>query len=145
VLDASVAVKWHLSDEDDASRALALLGDYISRELRLIGPDHIRYEVASAIRVATLQRPPRLTVEQGERAIREFLSFAVPTVRDDALTLDAYAVANANQTAFYDGLYLALAERLDLSFITADGKLYQCIRQLPRVILLGDWAPGSRR
>ncbi len=35
VLDASVAVKWHLDDEDHAEQALAVLADYESGRISL--------------------------------------------------------------------------------------------------------------
>lgn len=53
VVDASVATKWHLPDETDADRALALLRRHIDGELQLVAPQHLRAEVPSAITVAT--------------------------------------------------------------------------------------------
>ncbi len=50
VLDASVAVKWHLKDEDYAAEAALLLEDFGQGELELVAPAQIRYEVPSAFR-----------------------------------------------------------------------------------------------
>ncbi len=54
VVDASVATKWHLTDKDDADKALALLTRYTRGEVYLIAPQHIRSEIPSAITVANL-------------------------------------------------------------------------------------------
>jgi predicted nucleic acid-binding protein len=48
VLDASVAVKWHLNDESDADAAALLLARFSTGDVPLIAPDHIRYEIANA-------------------------------------------------------------------------------------------------
>ena len=144
VVDASVATKWHLPDEPDADRALALLRRYIDGDLQLVAPRHIRAEIPSAITVATHaivrgQQQPRLTPDRAAIAIADFLALTVPTVEDDQLVMAAYAVAQQYGCAFYDGLYLALAQRLGVRFILADERFYRLIRHLPLVVWLGDY------
>jgi predicted nucleic acid-binding protein len=143
VPDASVAFKWHIADEPDTVRAVAVLAAYTAGDLALVAPDHFRYEVPAALRAATRRRPPRLSREQADQAVAEFLGFAIPTVTDDALVTDALAVSFSNDCGFYDALYVALAHRLGIPFLTADAKLYQQVRQLPDVLWLGDWQTGS--
>jgi predicted nucleic acid-binding protein len=140
VVDASVATKWHLPDEADADRAFTLLERYAAGQVQLIAPQQIRSEVPSAITVATRGRQARISPEHGAAAIEEFLALALPTVDDDQLVRAAYAAAQDYGCAFYDGLYLALAERLVVRFILADGRFYPLIRHLPRVVWLGDYA-----
>ena len=72
-IDASVAVKWHVRDEDDAAAADSLPRDFINGRIRLVAPDHIRYEVPSAILAAV--RRNRLTVANGQTAIIDFLAW----------------------------------------------------------------------
>ena len=144
VVDASVATKWHLPDEPDADRALSLLRRYIRGDLQLVAPAHIRAEVPSAITVATRatargQQQPRITRAQAATAIGDFLALALPTVDDDLLVTAAYEVAQESGCAFYDGLYLALAQRLDVPFILADDRFYRLIQHLPFVVWLGDY------
>jgi len=139
VVDASVAVKWHLTDEEDADAA-ALLAHFAQGMVTLVAPDQIRYEVPNAIAVATLGRSPRLTREQGREAIEEFLALGLPTVADDRLITDAYPLVQRHGCAFYDALYVALAQRLAIAFITADRRLYARILQLPSVTWMGDYA-----
>jgi len=144
VVDASVATKWHLPDEADADLALALLTRFLRGEVQLVAPAHIRSEVPSAITVATRMvlrglTQPRRTVAQGAQAIADFLALGLPTVDDDELVVAAYEVAHQYGCAFYDGLYLALAQRLGLRFIIADQRFYALIRQLPFVVWLADY------
>src|SRR5215211_348109 len=98
VVDASVATKWYLTDEPDADLALALLVRFGRGDVQLVAPRQIRAEVPSAITVATRmtlrgQLQPRRTVEQGARAIADFLALALPTVDDDELVTAAYEVS----------------------------------------------------
>ena len=139
VVDASVAVKWHLTDEDYVEQSLELLERFSDGEVVLLAPAQIRYEVPSAITVATQGRQPRLSAELARLAIQHFLSLGIQTRDSDDLITSAYDLAQQYGCAFYDGLYLALSQELGIPFITADSRLYQRIRQLPDVIWIGDY------
>jgi predicted nucleic acid-binding protein len=133
VVDASVAVKWHLRDEDDAQAAADLLSRFGQGTVILVALDHLHYEVPSAISVATIGANPRLTMEQGPEAIEEFLGLGLTTIGTDRLILAAYPLVHRHGIALYDALYLALAVQLGCSFVTADRKLYQRISHLSAV------------
>ena len=141
VVDASVAAKWHLTDEEYADKATLILTRFAQGQVELLAPDHIRYEVPSAITVATRGRKPRITQEQGKEAIEEFLALGLKTVSDGELILMAYLLVHQYGCALYDALYLALAQRLTLPFVTADHKLYQRVKHLPDVLWIGDYGP----
>jgi predicted nucleic acid-binding protein len=137
VVDASVALKWHLKDEADAKSALLLLDRFVSGQVALFAPSHIRYEVSAVITHATIGRAPRLTQQVARESIAAFLSLGIQTVETNDLILAALPLAHQRGIAFYDSLYLALSNQLDLPLITADGKLYDRIRSLRQVIWLG--------
>ena len=145
VVDASVAAKWYLLDEDYADQAGALLNQFRQGAIGLVAPQQIRYEVPSAITVATRGRAPRLTLEQGRRAIEEFLALDLETIRGDEVVRLAYDLVHEYGCAFYDALYLALAQDLGVPFITADGRLYRRVRAIPTVLWIGDSLPQLRR
>ncbi|HET8522280.1 MAG TPA: type II toxin-antitoxin system VapC family toxin [Thermomicrobiales bacterium] len=142
-MDASVAVKWYLSDEADTVHALALLADFRDGFVRLIAPEQIRYEVPSAIRNAL--RTGRLTHEQGRQAIASFLSWPVTMVRDKELVIAAYDLALRFGGSLYDGLYLALAEMTGSRLVHADARLHRGLGDhFPLALWLPDYHPVSR-
>ncbi len=136
VLDASLGVKWNLADEDHSDLAQDLLRQYRAGEVGLIAPEHIHYEVFNALTVASRRR--RLTQEEAVVATDEFLRLLIPTVADAALLRAARTLAYRWGCAFYDGLYLALAERLNIRLITADRKFHTLIASHPLVL----WITG---
>lgn len=120
-VDASVAVKWHLRDEVDTNHTNLLLEEFSRGRVHLLAPDHIRYEVPSAIRNAS--RRSRLTVDQGRAMIEEFLDWRLTTVGSDDIIVDAYRQAFHYGCSLYDGLYVALAERARCPLNYADARL----------------------
>ncbi len=139
VVDASVAAKWHLKDEEFAEQALVLLDQFSEGDITLYAPDQIRYEVPSAITLGTTSREPRLSKELGLKAIEGFLSLGISLDNSDEIILNAYSLVHQYGIAIYDALYLALAQKLSIPFITADFKLYKFVQDLPDVIWIGDY------
>jgi len=139
VLDASVAAKWHLRDEDYREEALLLQTDYREGRVLLTAPDHIRYEVPNALRVAAHRG--RISQQEGRAATAEFLSVGVRTVRTDELILAAYDVAVQVGCAFYDGLYLALAQATNSPLVYADDALRRRLAgSFPLALWIGDYS-----
>lgn len=121
VVDASVAVKWHLHDEELVVPALRILADFREGRIDLLAPDHLRYEVPSAILGAVRRR--RLTPETGSGAVDQFLAWNVPTVATGELIRAGYDAAIRFGCSVYDGLYLALAEAARCPLLYADQRL----------------------
>jgi predicted nucleic acid-binding protein len=143
VVDASVAAKWQLGDEDYAREALLVLERFADGSLTLFAPRQIRYEVASAIAVATGSREPRLSIELGRQALAKFLTLGLTLIDDDELTLEAYDLVHQHGIALYDAHYLALSRRLQMPLVTADRRLQQRVGQLPNVVWIGDYVDGA--
>ncbi|MSQ27871.1 MAG: PIN domain-containing protein [Dehalococcoidia bacterium] len=143
VVDASVAAKWHLRYEDNADKALQLLRNFTFGSTILFAPHLIRYEVPAAIANAARGPSPRLQPAVARRAIEAFLAMGVRTLDDDDLLLDAQTLVHRHGCAFYDALYLALAERLSLPVLTADERFLRSVRGHQLVTWLGDYpSPG---
>lgn len=121
VVDASIAIKWHLNDEDHVDAAVEILGAYRRDEIVFVAPDHIRYEVANALWRAT--RSGRIENRFGRISLDEFFAWSIPTVADDELIIAGYGFAESLGCALYDGLYLALASRESVPFVHADRRL----------------------
>ncbi len=145
VADASVVVKWYLPevDESHADLALVLYAQFQAGTVRLIAPTQIRFELTSAITAATLGARPRFSVSQAQAAITDFLNLPLPTFADAPLLTAGFLLARQYGIAFYDAVYLALAQREQVRLITADRKCYNRIAHLPDVLWLGDWQPGG--
>lgn len=139
VVDASVAVKWHLVDEDDAEQALAIWRGFNNGEFALLAPEHIRYEAPNAISQATLRSPARLTRDEGRQAVAEFLASGLTTFSDSDLIAATIPLVYEFGCAFYDAVYVALSQRMKRPFITADARLYQRVRLHTDTIWIGDW------
>lgn len=125
VVDASIAVKWYLHDEEYVHEAEAVLEAFGSDRIALIAPDHIRYEITNAVRNALRTR--RVPVPAERQAITNFLDLGIPTVGANALLIAGYDYALRFDCALYDGLYLALADRAQCPFIHADRRLHNTL------------------
>lgn len=142
VVDASVAAKWLLPDEPDAELAVVVLADFREGRTALIAPNHLRYEVPSAVRAA--YRTRRLTLPASRTAISQFLFWQVPTVDDASLIEAGYEQALRFGCSFYDGVYLALAESLDCPLVFADLRLRNALgANFPRALWLTDYVPAG--
>lgn len=139
VVDASIAIKWFLNDEDHVAEALVILAAIGTGELLAIAPDHIRYEVSNALRTAV--RTNRITITQAIRALDELENLDIPMVNDHQLLRDGLDVALRLGCAFDDGLYLALSERTVSQVVHADRRLRNTINaRFPREVWIDDFS-----
>lgn len=118
MVDASVAVKWLVSEEfsEQAERVATA---------ELIAPDHFRIEVANAI--LSKARRGQITADVARRLALGIPALAVTHVQQDGLLLEAFEIAAAYGRSVYDALYVALAVREDCQMVTADRKLYEAM------------------
>lgn len=114
VVDASVAAKW-LAPEPESSFAEALLDD------DLIVPDLLFAEVGNILwKKQSRREMDGATARLGARWLLQLPM----QVHDSAnLLTDALDLALQLQHPAYDCFYLALARRVDVSLVTADGRL----------------------
>ena len=118
VVDASIPTKWYLSDEELALEADRVSLDYRLGRTRLLAPDHIRQEVANAVR--NVVRRGRISQADAEVAIAEDLTWDMPLVDTGTLLESGLTHAFRDDCALYDALYIALAELLGCAFVYAD-------------------------
>lgn len=116
VIDASVACKWYLK-EDDSDQALALLDG----EELLIAPALLLAEVGNVLwqRLRKGQIPQRQADEIALRLPDVFLAL----VETRELFIEALAIARELDHAIYDCFYLAVARRWEAPLVTADESL----------------------
>lgn len=143
IVDASVAGKWYLKDEELTAPALRLFEDFTHGRVGLLAPDHILYEVPSAIRNAVPRA--RLDPFQARNSISLFLAAEIPTVRSESLVLMGFDEAHRFGCSLYDGLYLALARTSRLPLVHADGRLRRNLGgRFPFELWLEDYSSPPR-
>ena len=137
-VDASVAVKWVVT-EDDTTSALEFLSQAVETETRLVGPLHLKAEVTSA--VYRRLRLGELVADEARAAIAEFQSISLELV--DLPGLSQRALELSLQFGWkhpYDAYYLAVGELLACQVWTADRKFHGAASPThPRLNLLANF------
>jgi predicted nucleic acid-binding protein len=127
VVDASVAAKWFLpeNEEDLVDQALALLDKYDREEIRFVVPDFFYVEIANAIwKAVRVGRVPRTF---GDQALALLTQREFPTVPSLKLVDHAFQIAADYGRTVYDSLYVALAVQAKTHLITADERLANAV------------------
>ncbi len=140
VVDASVAVKWVLPEEDQA-RAFRLQEMYQDEEIDLLAPYLLIAEVASVLwkRVRRGELPQPAAI----RCFQQLLKDSPILLDSPAVNLSALHLAIAHDQTVYDCLYLAWALEQRCDLITADERLFCAVRQaFPCVHLLKRFETG---
>lgn len=120
VLDASVMIKWFVT-EPDSDKADTLRHEYYLGLRQIVVPDLVLYEITNA-----LICHPTYTTQDIQKAVATIfemdLEIVTPT---QSLLKSAILIARENKVTCYDAIYLALAKELAMPFITADVKFYE--------------------
>lgn len=134
VLDASVALSWVMPRLHSA-KALKLRDEYINGIHDLIAPDIFYGETANALTKAERQK----SIPVGDAALLHVTILAdCPKLYSYfPLTPRAIDISSQTRTAFYDCLYVALAEQEQCEVVTVDDKFINSVqKQFPFVIHL---------
>jgi predicted nucleic acid-binding protein len=140
VVDASVAFKWLIPDaaEDDVPRAKALLVDHMQGRAKIIVPPLLYYEVGDILLFGR-SRPP---LQQAAESLSDLFSVPLEVIPPALVSADVtLRLASLRGLTYYDATYVALAEMLDCTMITADRRLVERARATGRVHLLGKDLP----
>ena len=135
VLDASVILKWFVS-EKDSDKAEIVRKEYYVGKREIIVPDLILYEISNALRY----HPEFETIEIQE-AIQTIFDIDIEIITPTQMLINkSINIARENDVTCYDASYLTLAQDLKTDFITADEKFYNRISKdvFPNIILLKD-------
>lgn len=137
VVDASVALKWHLHDEDSTEQAYALLEACCRKQVNLSAPSLIEYEVANALRSAMLKH--RLTLEEARAALIRQQRVEIKLYNFLPYSLASLDLSATAACSVYDASYAALANSLGADFITGDLRLVnKLMGHIPNVHWIGD-------
>jgi predicted nucleic acid-binding protein len=121
VVDASVVVKWFVPEvHAEAARGL------LREDFSLSCPDLVRAEVGNVL--WKKWRRDQLSSEAVEGILRDLENFTLAIETSEPLMGAAWNVARVYDRSFYDGLYVALAERAGCPLVTADRKLHNALK-----------------
>ncbi len=119
VIDASVVVKWFLSENmSHVDEAWPLLEAHLIGLIVLCAPAHLRLEVLNAMRS---RRFPEAEILKTADALEGFRLEWHPV--DGPTARAAAELAARHNLTLYDAAFAALALELDAELITADGRL----------------------
>src|SRR5436305_2381481 len=142
VVDANIAIKW-VVNEADSGIALALLNEWNINGITIVAPSLFTYEVTNVLHQH--MRKGKINLDQAKKVLAEVLSIGVELDFPEKLTFNSRAFELAyrfNLLATYDPHYLALAERENCEFWTANARLWTAVKEeLPSVRLLADYHP----
>ena len=138
VVDAGILVAGVL-DEKVSAQARAILKHWEQRKTLFNAPA-LYYEITAVTRKAVFQK--RISPERGVVIRDNLLSIPIQLHMDDSLLKRAYDLATQmNRPTAYDAQYLAVAERLNCDFWTADERLFNAVSsQLAWVKWVGNFA-----
>jgi predicted nucleic acid-binding protein len=121
IVDASVAVKWFIS-ETHSEEALSILdGNH-----EMIVPDLLFAEIGNVLWKRT--RSGDMTKEQTLAIIGALIKIPLSVRPISSLTAQALEIATQTQRTVYDSLYVALAVREGVPVVTADERLFNALR-----------------
>jgi len=134
VLDASIAVKWFVP-EQDSEEALTLRDQHIKGRLTLFAPALIIYEVANALRYRS-----DITKADLERNIEALFQLDMTLIAPSSKsTVKATLTARRLGITVYDAVYVELAEDIGCKLVTADDDLNSKSKDTYLVTLLSDY------
>jgi predicted nucleic acid-binding protein len=140
VVDASLALKWVLS-ESDSSAAITLLGEWNTRKVEVIAPALFAYEATNILYRQVVVG--KLTYDETKKLLAKLFSIGIELDFSHYMNTSARAMEFSHRfglPAAHDAHYLALAEREKCDYWTADARLWNTIRdKLPWVRRLSDY------
>lgn len=139
VVDASVAVKW-LLPEDGSDQAIGL----IEAGYELYAPDLLFSEIGNVLWKRS--RASTIAESAPQTLMTEFLGIRLHRVDGRDLANEALEIACRHGRSFYDSLYLALAQAIDGTLVTADTRFANALSATPhaaRIATLGDFSQAT--
>jgi len=131
VIDASVAAKWFLKDEQGTPAADDLLLRLLADDLELYAPEIFYYELGALLARACaatsrLSGRRRLEGVQARRCLTELFRLPIHGVRpSEAESVRALEMSISYSKSYYDMIYLQLAETMGCPWCTADAKILE--------------------
>ncbi len=131
VLDTSVIVKW-FSEEEFTEKALKIREKIRNEQEIGAFPDLFLYELSNA-----LKYNPNFDKEDVREAVQSILDMDMEIITPTSDIINrSISMAFERDITIYDASYVALAEELEISLITADENLYEKVKDLEYAIFI---------
>jgi predicted nucleic acid-binding protein len=137
VIDASVVLKWYLSDEEHGEKALDILDGHTSDNFSLHAPVLLEFEVANGLTIA--KRRARVGNDDVLKAMDGFTGLGIELYSLSPLFRKVLDYSDKYNISAYDTAYVALANDLKTQLVTADKRLFNSTRKLKIVKWIGDF------
>lgn len=129
IVDANVAIKWVLR-EDDSHIARSLLSGWIEEQVVVLVPTLFTYEVTNILYRKAHQG--EISLDRAKLGITKILSTGLEIAHseglDSSINIRAMELAERfNLPAAYDAHYLALAESEGYDLWTADTRMWRAV------------------
>jgi len=125
VIDASVALKWWLRDEDSTAEADQIQTDFLCDKVNLAAPTLLDYEVVNTFKMAVVRN--RIDEPYALSAISDLIAYDIERHDTRSIQPLAFKLACRYQPSVYDAAYLALAQTLGFDFYTGDKRLFNAV------------------
>lgn len=134
VIDASIAIKWIMKDEEDSDKALGLYQNHLLKRETILVPRLFFIEVANSL--VTKTSSTIATIEADLHILyRMQLGISDPDENDLLITSKQ---AKKYQTTVYDMLYAVTAQKHNIMLVTADDRFIMKTK-FPFVKLLSEF------
>ncbi len=137
VIDASVVLKWYLSDKEHGEKALDILDGHASDRLSLHAPALLEFEVANGL--AITKRRARVGNDDALKAMDGFTEIGIGLCPLSPLFPKVLDYSDRYNISAYDAAYVALADDLKTNVVTADKRLFNSTRKLKFVKWIGEF------
>ncbi|MFQ5736462.1 MAG: type II toxin-antitoxin system VapC family toxin [Thermodesulfobacteriota bacterium] len=137
VIDASVVLKWYLSDEEHGEKALDILDGHASDRITLHAPALLEFEVANGLAIA--KRRARVGDDDACKAMEGFTELGIELYPLSPLFPKVLDYSERYSISAYDAAYVALADDLKTQVVTADKRLFNSTKKLRHVKWIGEF------
>lgn len=119
VVDASSLLSYIMPDEETSSFLQSLVERHVIKDIKIIGPKILPFEVANTLNVGILRK--RISLKKARELIGEFLDLEIELF--DVDYSQAILLANKYGLSVYDASYLELAKSQRAKLVSFDGRL----------------------
>lgn len=125
IIDTSVIIKWLLPDEDDLI-ALQIKQDFDENKLTIIIPHLTYYEIGNVLKTAIKRE--RISEYSAKKLYNAFIDLKFTVYATKKIFTLALSKSIDFDISVYDASYIALAEYLQIPFLTTDKKLLNKVK-----------------